>query len=209
MVRFDEVKATFWGEGDYGTQPSLNEEAAQGAEHEIGVVLPAALLELLRVQNGGSVSAAWNAFATSQPTSWSQNHVPFTELLGIGRRERRTSLLDTPYLIEEWELPSPIVLLSGDGPCWIGLDYRACARSGEPSVTWFDADLATELALADDFRSFVEALSPSSALADTNRFTARRRRRASAPGQFPGRRGRWRRRPRPMQRSRRGGPAGR
>ncbi|BAC67942.1 MULTISPECIES: SMI1/KNR4 family protein [Streptomyces] len=84
--------------------------------------------------------------------------------MGIGRRERMTSLLDTPYLVKEWELPSPIVLLSGDGHCWISLDYRACGPNGEPSVTWFDTDLDTELALASDFRMFVENLTAGSAL---------------------------------------------
>jgi hypothetical protein len=70
------------------------------------------------------------------------------------------SLLDTPYLVEEWGLPAPVVLLSGDGHSWIALDYRASGPQGEPSVTWLDADRGTELALAPDFRSFIEALTP-------------------------------------------------
>jgi hypothetical protein len=49
------------------------------------------------------------------------------------------------------------VLLTGDGHWWIALDYR---KPGEPSVTWLDADAEEELALAPDFRSFVEALTP-------------------------------------------------
>lgn len=71
---------------------------------------------------------------------------------------RGVTLLNSPYLIEEWGLPSPVVLLSGDGPCWIGLDYRTCGEAGSPSVTWFDADFKTELPLAEDFRIFVEGL---------------------------------------------------
>ncbi|MFJ2034370.1 hypothetical protein [Streptosporangium sp. NPDC087985] len=86
--------------------------------------------------------------------------------MGIGRSERMTSLLDTPYLIEEWGMPSPVVLLSGDGHHWIGLDYRGCGRAGDPAVAWFDADLNTELALARDFRSFLEGLSSGSASND-------------------------------------------
>jgi hypothetical protein len=38
------------------------------------------------------------------------------------------------------------------------LDYRNCGREGEPSVTWFDADAESDLALAADFGSFVEGL---------------------------------------------------
>ncbi|MFC9243797.1 SMI1/KNR4 family protein [Streptomyces sp. NPDC057136] len=163
MVRFDAVKTVFWGVGDYGVQPPLTDETVQEAERELGVSLPSTLLELLRVQNGGSTAADRNVFPTSQPTSWSEDHIPFPDLMGIGRRERMSSLLDTPYLVEEWELPSPIVLLSGDGHCWVGLDYRACGRRGEPSVTLFDTELSSELALAGDFRSFVEGLTSGSA----------------------------------------------
>jgi hypothetical protein len=75
------------------------------------------------------------------------------------------SLLDTPYLVKEWGLPSQIVLLSGDGHCWIGLDYRGCGPDGDPSVTWFDAELDTELPLAGDFRTFVEKLTAGRAFA--------------------------------------------
>ncbi|MFE7385874.1 hypothetical protein ACFU9F_36610 [Streptomyces zhihengii] len=79
-------------------------------------------------------------------------------MMGIGCREGTTSLLDSPYLVGEWELPTGLVLFSGDGHSWIGLDYRACGRHGEPTVAWLDADVRTELTLAPDFRSFIEGL---------------------------------------------------
>ncbi|WP_162794721.1 hypothetical protein [Nonomuraea lactucae] len=41
--------------------------------------------------------------------------MPFPDLMGIGHDEHATSILDTPYLVEEWGLPSPVVLLAGDG----------------------------------------------------------------------------------------------
>jgi hypothetical protein len=85
----------------------------------------------------------------------------FEQLMGVGRPGRGLSLLDSPYLVEEWGLPSPVVLLSGDGHCWIGLDYRACGSRGEPAVTGFDPDAETELPLAPDFRSFIEGLMPA------------------------------------------------
>ncbi|MFV5997946.1 SMI1/KNR4 family protein [Streptomyces sp. NPDC056231] len=158
MARFDEVKAALWSGGTYGVQPPLTDEVVAEAEQTLGVALPLSLLDLLRVENGGEVSSDWNAFPTDQPTSWSADHVPFGELMGIGHRERMVSLLDTPYLVEEWDLPSPVVLISGDGHYWIALDYRECGRQGQPSVTWLDTDLDMELRLAADFRSFVEGL---------------------------------------------------
>ncbi|WP_406439754.1 SMI1/KNR4 family protein [Streptomyces sp. NBC_01613] len=134
----------------------MTDAVIQDAERRLGVGLPASLLEILRAQNGGAVAELWNAFPTDAPTSWSENHVPLDDMMGIGRHGGQLSLLDTAYLVEEWGLPSPLVLLSGDGHCWIALDYRVCGKRGEPSVTWFDVDDGTELPLAADFQAFVE-----------------------------------------------------
>lgn len=163
MARSDDVQPAFWdADSNYGVQKPLTDLAVREAERLLDVTLPASLLDLLRAQNGGQVTVTRNAFRTDRPTSWSANHVPFDHVMGIGHRERTVSLLDSPYLIEEWGLPSPLVLLSGDGPCWIALDYRACGRHGEPPVAWFDADSSVELALAPNFGFFVEGLSSAS-----------------------------------------------
>jgi hypothetical protein len=159
MARFEDLQRSLWDTGSgYTVQPALTDEAIAEAQGLLNITLPSSLLDLLRHRNGGEVADNWNAFPISQPTSWSTDHVPFDSVMGIGRREGAMSLLDSPYLVEEWGLPTGLVLLSGDGHCWIGLDYRACGRHGEPSVTWFDADFGTELALAPDFRSFIEGL---------------------------------------------------
>ncbi|MFB7675812.1 SMI1/KNR4 family protein [Kitasatospora purpeofusca] len=143
-------------------QQQLTDQAVWDAERLLDVTLPASLLDLLRVQNGGQVTGARNAFRTDTPTSWSEDHVPFDHVMGIGNRESTISLLDSPCLVEEWGLPPSVVLLAGDGPCWIALDYRVCGRHGEPSVRWFDVDFSVELALAADFGSFVEGLTAAS-----------------------------------------------
>lgn len=158
VALFQQVKATFWSDSAVGVQPPLTDEMVVDAEGVLGVRLPFTLLELLRVQNGGVVADGCNAFPSTRPTSWSDGRVPFVTLMGIGAAEGTLSLLDTPYLVQEWDLPSPLVLLTGDGHWWIALDYRACGPEGEPSVTWFDTDLDQDLGMAPDFRTFVEAL---------------------------------------------------
>ncbi|MFI0352896.1 SMI1/KNR4 family protein [Actinomadura sp. 9N407] len=158
MTPFEQVKASFWGSGTDGVQPPLTEYLVQEAERHLGVALPAELLELLRIRNGGPVSDRWDAFPTSQPTFWAVDHVPFTDLFGIGRAEHTVALLDTPYLVKEWGLPPGLVLLSGDGHCWIALDYRA---HHQPHVTWIDNEMKSELHLATDFRAFIEGLQPA------------------------------------------------
>ncbi|WP_328315497.1 SMI1/KNR4 family protein [Streptomyces sp. NBC_00388] len=168
MARFDEVKAKFPGEGLHGVQPPLTDAVVQDAGRRLGVRLPTSLLEILHVQNGGSVADPWNAFQTDVPTSWSENHVPFDDMMGIGCHDGQLSLLDSPYLVAEWCLPSPLVLLSGDGHCWIALDYRECGEQGEPSVTWFDVEANTELPLAADSQKFVERLAVATSLDSDN-----------------------------------------
>lgn len=147
----------FWADGTYGVQAPLTDEAVRDAEALLGVRLPQALLELLRVQNGGTVVGERNAFPTTERTSWAPDHVPFDSLMGIGTVEGTLSLLDTPYLVEEWGLPSPVVLLTGDGHTWIALDYR---EGGEPPVVWLDADDESELRLAPDLPTFLAGLVP-------------------------------------------------
>ncbi|MER5876171.1 SMI1/KNR4 family protein [Streptomyces sp. NPDC001910] len=161
MAQFEEVKTMFWGAGSYGVQPPLTDEVIAEAERTLGVVLPSSLLDLLRVQNGGEVSCDRDAYPSSHPTSWSTDHVPFGDLMGFGHRSGVVSVLDTSYLVEEWDLPSPIVLISGNGHHWIALDYRECGRQGSPAVAWLEADSGMELQLAADFCSFVEGLTAS------------------------------------------------
>ncbi len=159
MTSHEDLQPPFWDtRSGYGIQPPLTDQAVSEAERLLGVTLPEALLDLLRRQNGGQVSESRSAFPTTRPTSWSSDHVPFDSVMGIGHREQTLSLLDSPYLIEEWGLPADVVVLSGDGHCWIGLDYRTCGRQGQPSVAWFDADDESELALAPDFGSFLRGL---------------------------------------------------
>lgn len=153
MADFDEIKVAFWGDGTYGVQPPLTEEDINEAEDLLGVRLPAALLDLLRMQNGGMVACGRRRYPTTAPTSWADDHVPLTDLMGIGHTKGVTSLLDAPYLVEEWGLPAGVVPISGDGPTWVALDYRG---KGEPAVVWLED--GRELALAPDFRSFVEGL---------------------------------------------------
>jgi SMI1-KNR4 cell-wall len=152
------IRSAFWDGSDHAVLPPLTADAVRDAERVLGVTLPAVLLDLLRVRNGGTVHPTRRRYPTSQPTSWASDHVPFHTVMGLGNAGSGESIMDTPYLVREWGLPEPVVLLTGDGHWWIALDYRACGRRGEPAVTWFDTDLRSELVLAPDFRTFVDGL---------------------------------------------------
>ena len=84
MADFDEIKTSFWREGATGAQPPLTDEAVREAENLLGMKLPATLLDLLRIQNGGVVRDERCVYPTSEPTSWAEDQVPFDDLMGIG-----------------------------------------------------------------------------------------------------------------------------
>jgi SMI1/KNR4 family protein SUKH-1 len=163
MAQFDIVAASFWDPNDpRQALPPFDEAGRANAEAILGVDLAAALLHLLRIKNGGRVAAQWRAHPAAR-NHWAIDHVPFREILGLGPTGSgapRLTMLDTPYLVAEWDLPTPVVLLSGDGHWWVALDYRVSGPQGEPSVAWIDNEMGEELTLAPNFRTFVEGLMP-------------------------------------------------
>lgn len=166
VASFEEVAARFWDpDKRYGRLPPLTDELVADAERHLGVALPPDLLRLLRLQNGGVIADSWDA-CPAETNFYADDHVPFDHLFGIGPGGpvETTTLLDTPYLVEEWELPSPVVLLSGQGHYWIALDYRDCGIAGTPPVVWIDSEMNHELLLAPDFRAFIERLTASPAV---------------------------------------------
>jgi len=154
----EQVKDRFWDRSEsYGVQAPLTEAMVEDAEATLGLRLPADFLTLLRVQNGGSPVAEFDAYPLPDP----EGYAPFEDVAGVGQGREALTILDSPYLTKEWEMPKELVLLSGDGHTWIALDYRGCGPEGQPSLTWFDNEMEFEVALAPSFRSFVEGLRPS------------------------------------------------
>lgn len=163
MASFDQVAVSFWHpEIERLRLPPLTDELIVDAEAQLGVTLPPDLIHLLRIQNGGVIADAWDA-CPADTNFYAEDHVSFDRLHGIGPagQAQTITLLDTPYLVREWDLPSPVVLLSGQGHYWLALDYRDCGPAGQPRVVWIDNEMDHELTLAPNFRTFVERLTAS------------------------------------------------
>lgn len=149
----------FWGANHYNHPPLTDEMVAQ-AEARLGVRLPQALIDLLRVQNGGYTQGF--AHPMQQKTTWAEDHVPLDDLAGIvldPQHETAQNLLDTGYMTQEWGLPPQQVLLSGDGHYWITLDYR---NGPDPSVAWIDVECGEDMQVAGSFAAFLAGLVPAS-----------------------------------------------
>jgi hypothetical protein len=163
MVAFERVAVSFWEpEIEHLRQPPLTDALIADATKELGLTLPPDLLHLLRIQNGGVVADAWDA-CPADTNFYPDHYVPVDHLHGLGPAGQAgtTTLLDTPYLVREWDLPSPVVLLSGTGHYWLALDYRHCGPDENPPVVWIDNEMDHEFLLAPDFRAFVERLTAS------------------------------------------------
>src|SRR5690606_37077072 len=123
------------------------------AEKKLGVKLPNSYIELCKIQNGGYIT--YDAFPTSVPTSWADDHVGVDYINGM----EEEGILSSNYYIEEWGLPKDILLLCGDGHWWIAMDYRNTKE--EPPIIYVDLEWGEDtfiLELAPNFITFHEGL---------------------------------------------------
>ncbi|WP_349925988.1 SMI1/KNR4 family protein [Bacillus altitudinis] len=144
---------SFWeiDEEGYYTLKNINEAEIAKAEKKLGVTLPDTYKKLILEQNGGYT--IHNAFPTTHSNSWAEDHIQFNHLLGIAEGE---GIMDSAYLIKEWELPEGLVLINGDGHTWVTMDYRKTKEN--PAIHYFDVEMEEDFKLADSFDEFIEGL---------------------------------------------------
>ncbi|MGD7062916.1 SMI1/KNR4 family protein [Bacillus altitudinis] len=144
---------SFWeiDEEAYYTLKKINAEEIAKAEKKLGVTLPDTYKKLILEQNGGYT--VHNAFPTTHSNSWAEDHIQFNHLLGIAEDE---GIMDSAYLIKEWELPEGLVLINGDGHNWVAMDYRKTKEN--PAIHYFDVEMEEDFKLADSFDEFIEGL---------------------------------------------------
>lgn len=135
---------------DHEKLAPLTDEMVKHAEKHFKVTLPQAYLALMKEQNGGYIER--NAYPTDVPTSWADDHVNVDYIKGIGE----DGILDSDYLIEEWDLPKNVILISGDGHTWTALDYRKTKEN--PPVIFLDVEEEKIIELAPDFETFLSGL---------------------------------------------------
>lgn len=131
----------------------LTDDMVTNAEKKLGVKLPNSYIELCKIQNGGYIT--YNAFPTSVPTGWADDHVSVEYINGIDDE----GILSSSYYIEEWELPKDILLICGDGHSWIAMDYRHTKE--EPPIIFVDLEWGEDifiLKLAPNFKTFLDGL---------------------------------------------------
>ncbi|MGN7043214.1 SMI1/KNR4 family protein [Bacillus safensis] len=144
----------FWEideEENYYTLEKINEKEIAEAEKKLGVTLPDTYKKLLLEQNGGYI--VHNAFPTNHSNSWAEDHIQFTHLRGIAEDD---GIMESEYLIEEWDLPKGLILINGDGHTWVAMDYRKTKEN--PPIHYFDLEMEEDFKLADSFDELIKGL---------------------------------------------------
>lgn len=156
----------FWDDGDYALQTYVGEpptdELIASVEEELGYKLPASYIAMMKVHNGGI--PVNTCFPTDESTSWAEDHIAITGIMGIGR-EKPYSLcgeFGSLFMIEEWGYPNIGVVICdcpSAGHDVVMLDYRTCGRDGEPAVVHVDQERDYEITfLAPNFSAFIQGL---------------------------------------------------
>ncbi|TYP73278.1 Imm51 family immunity protein [Paenibacillus methanolicus] len=156
----------FWEDSPYASEHYVSdpptEELIASVEEELGYKLPAAYIALMKHQNGGV--PRYTSFPTDEPTSWADDHIAITGIMGIGRDKSYSVCgdLGSPFMIEEWGYPDIGVVICdcpSAGHDVVMLDYRHCGKDGEPEVIHVDQEDDYEITfLAPDFETFIRGL---------------------------------------------------
>ncbi|MFB9326355.1 Imm51 family immunity protein [Paenibacillus aurantiacus] len=157
---------SFWEDSDYAREQYVSDpptdELIASVEEELGYKLPAAYIALMKRQNGGI--PRHTSFPTDVATSWADDHIAITGIMGIGRDKSYSICgdLGSSFMIEEWGYPDIGVVICdcpSAGHDVVMLDYRHCGKDGEPEVIHVDQEDDYEITfLAPDFETFIRGL---------------------------------------------------
>lgn len=125
-------------------QPPLTDEALMAAEDHIGYRLPAALIELLRRQNGGYIRYCLPGKV---------HHV----IAGIGPHFPSLTNFDWTEVQDDVSFPlQGLIPFDGDGHWHLCLDYRD--HPATPPVTYIDVECDEQTRIADSFSHYLGQL---------------------------------------------------
>ncbi|WP_316245752.1 Imm51 family immunity protein [Paenibacillus senegalimassiliensis] len=156
----------FWDNGSYAestyTMDPPSDALIASVEEELGYKLPASYIALMKQRNGGIPQNT--CFPTKIATSWADDHVAISSIMGIGRDKDESLCGDmgSRFMIEDWGYPDIGIVICdcpSAGHDVIMLDYRHCGKDGEPEVIHVDQESEYEITfLAPDFETFIRGL---------------------------------------------------
>ena len=136
----------------------LTESLIEESFSRLGYELPESLLDVLRVQNGGTLRN--QCVGVEFENSWAPDHIAISALYGVGGDRGLDSDLGSKYLIREWAYPDIGVVFGATpsgGHDAVMLDYRDVVSGLEPAVVYVDEDRKPRR-VAETFGDFVGLL---------------------------------------------------
>lgn len=125
------------------------EEVRMKVEKKLGVKLPKAYIDLMKVHNGGYLD-----YSHLHSAKVPDGIVEITQISGIDFEE---GIIESPYYIEEWNMEEGLVIFSGDGNYWLAFDYRK--HTGDsPSIVYMEDTDEPAVKIADNFELFLKKL---------------------------------------------------
>lgn len=128
---------------------AFTEETLMKVEETLGVKLPKAYVDLMKVHNGGYLN-----YSRLHSAKVPDGIVEITQISGIDLEE---GIIESPYYIEEWEMEKGLVIFSGDGNYWLAFDYRT-HTGDEPSVVYMEDADEPAVKVAKNFELFLKKL---------------------------------------------------
>lgn len=143
---------SFWYYSDeFPLDPGATEDELNTTEKVLGVELPESYKRLLRVSNGGTPN--YSGVRLPYISKCRESHAIFIGGLYGTARLRKSS-----RIVEDWEMPKDLLLISGNCHHNIALRYRG---KGSPAVVYYESDSEQLIELAADFDEFLAKLEPS------------------------------------------------
>lgn len=156
----------FWDDSSYAestyTMEAPGDALIASVEEELGYKLPASYIALMKQRNGGIPQNT--CFPTKIATSWAEDHIAISSIIGIGRDKDESLCGDmgSRFMIEDWGYPDIGIVICdcpSAGHDVVMLDYRHCGKDGEPEVIHVDQESEYEITfLAPDFETFIRGL---------------------------------------------------
>ena len=129
---------------------NITQEKIEEIEKVLKKKIPTAYKKIILEQNGGYLQYC---SVIVERTGKEREFLPIDHIYGLGKE----GVLRSSYLINEWGLPSEILIFSGDGNFFYALDYRK--NTDTPTVIYLDPDTEVEIFVANTFGRFLEILS--------------------------------------------------
>ena len=157
---------SFWDDCEYSLDEYVEEyptdDMINAVEKELGYKLPASYIELMKLHNGGIPNNC--CYPTNEKTSWAEDHIAITGIMGIGRTKTYSLCgdLGSQFMMDEWGYPDTGVYICdcpSAGHDMVMLDYSNCGKDGEPEVVHVDQEWDYKKTfLAKDFETFIRGL---------------------------------------------------